>query len=193
MTETEYLLTCQQFIEKLRNRLTDEEIYQVRAAYELAEQAHRGQTRDEGTPYFNHPIGVALVLIDELGISSADMICAALLHDVVEDSSITVDDIARQFNPAVATLVELLTKRDGVDTASYLQRIEEAASTGALVVKLCDRLNNLRHLRYSPRPQKRVKYLEETRKHFLPLARRASDLIYREMETVILEMASENL
>src|SRR5690242_20165150 len=81
----------------LAERLGEEDLGLVRRAYEVARAAHEGQLRDEGTPYIIHPIRVATLLVEELHNYSTHLICAALLHDVIEDSDITRKQIARMF------------------------------------------------------------------------------------------------
>src|SRR5262249_19323766 len=134
----------------LTERLGDEDLAQVRRAYEAAREAHRDQLRDEGTPYIIHPVRVATLLVEELHNYSPHLICGALLHDVIEDSDITRKQIARMFGKHVARVVWLLTKFEDVSLPAYLAAIEAAAETGAPVVKLCDRLDNLRFLVHSP-------------------------------------------
>ncbi|HKP86811.1 MAG TPA: HD domain-containing protein, partial [Blastocatellia bacterium] len=84
-----YERTYEYLAERLQPHLTDDELTQVRLAYEIAEAAHEGQMRDEGTPYIVHPLRVAVSLVDELEIYSPRLVSSALLHDVIEDSPLT--------------------------------------------------------------------------------------------------------
>src|SRR5690625_2468627 len=96
----------------------------VLQAYEMAEDAHAGQERQSGEPYIIHPIGVAEILA-ELGMDTAT-ICAALLHDVVEDTDKTLEDIASQFGEEAAALVDGVTKLERVKTASKAEQQAES-------------------------------------------------------------------
>jgi guanosine-3',5'-bis(diphosphate) 3'-pyrophosphohydrolase len=167
--------------DKLAPRIRAEELALVRRAYEVAESAHAGQMRDEGTPYIIHPLRVAVSLADELEIYSPKLICGALLHDVIEDSPTTREEIAEMFGEEIAEIVWLLTKFDDVSLPAYLAAIEAAAETGAPMVKLCDRLDNLRFLAHSPKAEKKRRYIRTTEQHYLPMAARTNKYIYHEM------------
>jgi (p)ppGpp synthase/HD superfamily hydrolase len=174
----DYERSYEYLAERLRAYLSDEELVRVQRAYELAEAAHSGQVRDEGTPYILHPLRVAISLIDELGICSPTLICAALLHDVIEDSNITREQIAEALGEDVARIVWLLTKFEDMSLADYLAAIE--IESGALLVKLCDRLDNLRFLSRSPKTEKKMRYIKATERYYLPLAARTNSYIYEQ-------------
>src|SRR5438309_5581023 len=146
-----YELNFEYLIARLKTQLDEDGIARIRRAYEVAQLAHTGQTRDEGSPYIVHPVRVALSLVDELTLFSPALICSALLHDVIEDSDVTRDDIARMFGEEITEIVWLLTKLEEVSLRDYLARIEAAAHTGATIVKLCDRLDNLRSVVDTPK------------------------------------------
>jgi guanosine-3',5'-bis(diphosphate) 3'-pyrophosphohydrolase len=171
----------------------------IRRAYELAEAVHATQMRDEGTPYILHPLRVAISLVEELRITSPTLICSALLHDVIEDSPdyyargpVTRADIAADFGEAVAEIVWLLSKFEDVTLPAYLAAIEAAAPTGAPLVKLADRLDNLRSLTRSPKVDKIRRYIRTTEIFFLPMARRTNRYLYDEL-TRLLEEARRHL
>jgi GTP diphosphokinase / guanosine-3',5'-bis(diphosphate) 3'-diphosphatase len=168
--------------ERLAPHLGPEEVALVRRAYEVAEAAHTGQMRDEGTPYIVHPVRVAVSLADELDIYSPRLICGALMHDVIEDSPITREQVAADFGEEIARIVWLLTKFEDVSLPAYLRTIEEAADTGAPLVKLCDRLDNLRFLAHSPRAEKKRRYIRTTEAFYLPLAARTNDYLHNEIQ-----------
>jgi (p)ppGpp synthase/HD superfamily hydrolase len=165
---------------RLAERLTEEESALVRRAYEVAETAHRGQMRDEGTPYIVHPVRVAASLVDELAIYSPELICGALMHDVIEDSPVTRDEIAEAFGEEIAEVVWLLTKLEEVTLPNYLAAIE-ASGTGATIVKLCDRLDNLRFLSHSPKVEKIHRYIRTTEIFYLPMAARANRYLHDQL------------
>jgi (p)ppGpp synthase/HD superfamily hydrolase len=171
----------------------------IRRAYELAESVHASQMRDEGTPYILHPLRVAIALVDELGVTSPTLISAALLHDVIEDSPdfyahgpVTREEVAASFGQEVAEIVWLLIKFEDVTLPDYVAAIESAASTGAPLVKLCDRLDNLRFLTHSPKTGKIQNYIRTTEIFYLPMARRTNRYLYREL-TRLLEEARRHL
>src|SRR5438128_9024979 len=105
-----YDLNFEYLIARLAPRLDEEGLTRVHRAYEVAQVAHSGQMRDEGIPYIVHPIRVAVCLVDELGLYSPKLVCSALLHDVIEDSEITREEIEEWFNGDIAEIVWLLTK-----------------------------------------------------------------------------------
>src|SRR5215471_10909259 len=174
--------------QSLATRLSTDELSMVSRAYEMARAAHDGQMRDEGTPYILHPIRVATVLSEELALYSSELTCAALLHDVVEDSDVTRDEIQAQFGDTVARIVWLLTKLPEVSLPAYLAAIEQAADVKAPVVKLCDRLDNLRFLMRSPKVEKKRRYIKTTEQYYLPLAARTNDYLHNQLR-VALEVA----
>jgi GTP diphosphokinase / guanosine-3',5'-bis(diphosphate) 3'-diphosphatase len=183
----------------LAPRLDAEELALIRRAYEVAEAVHATQMRDEGTPYILHPLRVALALVDELDITKPTLVCSALLHDVIEDSPdyyahgpVTRADIAGWFGEEIAEIVWLLSKFDDVTLPAYLAAIEAAAATGAPLVKLCDRLDNLRSLTRSPKVDKIRRYIRTTEIFFLPMARRTNRYLYVEL-TRLLEEARRHL
>ena len=160
----------------------------VSRAYEMARVAHDGQMRDEGTPYILHPIRVATVLSEELALYSCELTCAALLHDVVEDSDVTRDEIEAEFGHTVARIVWLLTKLPEVSLPAYLAAIEQASDIKAPVVKLCDRLDNLRFLMRSPRAEKKRRYIKTTEQYYLPIAARTNKYLHDQLQ-LALELA----
>jgi GTP diphosphokinase / guanosine-3',5'-bis(diphosphate) 3'-diphosphatase len=168
--------------ERLAPHLNSQELALVGRAYEVAETAHYGQMRDEGTPYIVHPVRVAVSLADELEIYSPQLICGALMHDVIEDSPITREQVRAAFGEEIAHIVWLLTKLEDVSLPVYLKTIEEAAHTGAPLVKLCDRLDNLRFLAHSPRAEKKRRYIRTTEAFYIPLAARTNKYLHDELE-----------
>lgn len=176
-----YERTYEYLAERLQPHLTEDELTQVRLAYEIAEAAHDGQMRDEGTPYIVHPVRVAVSLVDELEIYSPRLVSSALLHDVIEDSPITRRQIAEMFGEEIAEIVWLLTKFDDVSLPAYLAAIEAASETGAALVKLCDRLDNLRFLAHSPKAEKKRRYIRTTTDYYLPMAARTNKYLYDEI------------
>lgn len=156
---------------------TSEEIDRVHRAYDLAEEAHRPQRRKSGEPYILHPIAVAMIVANEIGLG-ANPICAALLHDVVEDTDHTMKEIREMFGEDVAMLVNVVTKRkaDKYETSLQVDNYKQMLQSihydiRALLLKLADRLHNMRTLD-SMLPHKRLKIASETDYFYAPLANR---------------------
>ncbi len=148
----------------------------IERAYETAARLHAGQSRNSGDPYITHPLAVATILA-ELGMPH-DTICAALLHDTVEDTQYTISQLREDFGEDIAALVDGVTKLDKVKygdaaQAETVRKMVVAMSRDirVLVIKLADRLHNMRTLRYIPRA-KQEKKSRETLEIFAPLAHR---------------------
>ena len=170
--------------EAARKRCNDqEELDMVQKAFDFANEAHKGVRRRSGEPYILHPIAVAKIVVSNIGLGCKS-IMAALLHDVVEDTHYTVDDLKSLFGEKVATLVEGLTKiktvLDNEDKAEQksmqaenFKRILLTLNDDVRVVliKLADRLHNCRTIEFMPE-HKRDKILSETMFVFIPLAHR---------------------
>jgi guanosine-3',5'-bis(diphosphate) 3'-pyrophosphohydrolase len=165
----------------LTGHVDEQELARIERAYKVAEAAHSGQMRDEGTPYILHPLRVAILLVEELNVYSSKLVSAALLHDVIEDTEITREQIAAMFGEAVAEIVWLLSKFEDASLYQYLAAIEAAAETGAPIVKLCDRLDNLRFLIRSPKAEKKRRYIRTTEQYYLPMAAKFSSYVYDEL------------
>lgn len=149
---------------------------QVVKAVALTREVHCGSTRDEGTPYLRHPLRVALILHEEFGVQDSDLICAAVLHDVLEDSAhLDRETLHRAFGDTVATLVFCLTDEfqkvnlpRSERKAQYLQRMAQEDDR-CLFIKLCDRLDNIRSLSLSPHLEKRRSMIQETERYLMPV------------------------
>ncbi|GAA0625783.1 GTP pyrophosphokinase [Sporichthya brevicatena] len=145
-------------------------------AYQVAEECHRGQLRRSGDPYITHPLSVATILA-ELGMEPPTL-CAALLHDTVEDTDYTLEAVAADFGSEIASLVDGVTKLDKVHYGDAAQAetvrkmvIAMARDIRVLVIKLADRLHNMRTLRYMPQA-KQERTARETLEIYAPLAHR---------------------
>ena len=148
----------------------------LQRGYDVAEECHRGQLRKSGDPYITHPLAVATILA-ELGMDSTTIV-AALLHDTVEDTGLTLDDVTKEFGEQVAHLVDGVTKLDKVNygAAAEAETIRKmivamARDPRVLVIKLADRLHNMRTLRFLP-PEKQERKARETLEVLAPLAHR---------------------
>lgn len=178
----ETLESCDRRFEELIQRLEEADrhynINKLREAYEYAKRMHEGQLRESGEPYITHPLSVATVLVD-LGMDT-DAICAALLHDVVEDTEATYDDVKNKFGLDVANLVDGVTKLDKIKLASKEEQQAEnirkiflsmSKDIRVIIIKLADRLHNMRTLGFR-NGVKRRDVSAETMSIFVPLANR---------------------
>ena len=164
--------------EVMAPRCTPGEMAKLHEAFQLAYEAHSHQFRRSGEPYILHPIAVATIAAEELWLDAAPVI-AAFLHDVVEDTDYTNDDIRERFGDDVAFLVRVVTKskkerhgQESKQVANYRQMLNSVQyDIRALLVKLADRLHNMRTLS-SMRPDKQMKIAGETDYFYAPLANR---------------------
>jgi GTP pyrophosphokinase len=152
------------------------DIRPIERAYEYAARLHRGQDRKSGDPYITHPLAVTTILA-ELGMNT-ETLCAALLHDTIEDTDYTLEELRRDFGDDIAALVDGVTKLDKVKygdaaQAETVRKMVVAMSRDirVLVIKLADRLHNMRTLRYLPRHKQEQKS-REVLEIFAPLAHR---------------------
>jgi guanosine-3',5'-bis(diphosphate) 3'-pyrophosphohydrolase len=148
----------------------------LQRAYDVAEEAHRGQRRKSGDPYITHPLAVATIL-GELGMDTITLV-AALLHDTVEDTDYALEHLTEDFGEEVARLVDGVTKLDKVQLGNAAEAetirkmvIAMARDPRVLVIKLADRLHNMRTMRFLP-PEKQAKKARETLEVLAPLAHR---------------------
>ena len=170
--------TIDMLIQKILTTDKQYDLSKIITAYEFAAKAHEGQTRSSGQPYIIHPLAVAFILLD-LGMDT-DTICAAILHDVVEDTPCTLDDLKKRFGQDVAMLVDGVTKLNKIPAfnreeqqAENVRKILLAMSQDirVMIIKLCDRLHNMRTLKYRPLHKQRRTALE-TMNIYAPIAHR---------------------
>ena len=147
-------------------------------AYCYAAKAHEGQTRKDGSPYITHPLAVANIVAD-LKLDT-DALCAALLHDCIEDTKSTHEDISREFSSTIADLVEGVTKLTRINYVSMEEKQMEnlrkmlmamSKDIRVILVKLCDRLHNMRTMQYQT-PEKQREKSRETLEIYAPIAHR---------------------
>ena len=176
-----------EFEQVLRHKVTPDEFEKIMFAYVLAKAAHRGQMRDNGERYFEHPKSAALILVQEFGVYDSEMIIAELLHDTVEDTSIFGDredvfDIRMTniFGRRVAELVRALTKMKQFSEEQerkYALWIVESADEDVQLLKLADRLHNLRTIENCDFEKQR-RILEESIAIYLPCAKRIGGIVF---------------
>lgn len=168
------------------------DITQLDKAYAIAKDAHSGQLRDEGTPYITHIDGVLEVLRNELKVKSDMVLAVAAMHDVLEDSNkYSAADLTKYFGEDISKAVQLLTKKKGQDVQDYLKEIDESEyASWLMIVKLADRLNNIRCLAYINDPEKKARKCEETRQYFMEYTKKYSDYVYTELEKALKSVGS---
>jgi guanosine-3',5'-bis(diphosphate) 3'-pyrophosphohydrolase len=150
----------------------------IRMAFDMAVESHKDMRRKSGEPYIYHPIAVAQIAADEIGLGTTSIVCA-LLHDVVEDTDITLEDIEREFGKKVSKIIDGLTKISGVFDANSSIQAENfrkmlltlADDVRVILIKLADRLHNMRTMNFMPR-DKQLKICSETVYLYAPLAHR---------------------
>ena len=183
--------TFEQLVEKIRASEKPYDLEKITQAYKVAEKAHEGQLRTSGDPYITHPLAVAAILLDYC--MDTDTICAALLHDTVEDTDVTLDELRKKFGEDVALMVDGVTKIGLVplvskeeQQAENIRKILMAMSKDirVIIIKLADRLHNMRTLAARP-PEKQRKTSLETMNFYAPIAHRLgmSD-VKEEMEDI---------
>ncbi|MCZ2357104.1 MAG: RelA/SpoT family protein [Bacteroidia bacterium] len=161
-----------------RNITTSLERKEIGRAFRMSLEAHANYRRKSGEPYIYHPIAVARIVAQELGLDAVSVICA-LLHDVVEDTSIELSDIEREFGVTVAKIIDHLTKISGVFEKGTSEQVENyrrllltlSDDIRVILIKLADRLHNMRTLEHM-KGEKQLKIASETRYIYAPLAHR---------------------
>ncbi|SFJ09592.1 GTP pyrophosphokinase [Paenibacillus sp. UNC496MF] len=183
----------EQLLDKASTYLKEQDLNRIKEAYEFADQAHHGQVRKSGEPYILHPVAVAEILVNmQMDVLS---IIAALLHDVVEDTTVPLEEVRSRFGEACAAVVDGLTKLEKIQFRSKEEQQNEnyrkmfvamAQDMRVILIKLADRLHNMRTLKYqSEEAQRRIAY--ETLEIFCPIAHRLGiSAIKWEMEDIAL-------
>lgn len=162
-------MTREEFMQAMQPYFSEWEMEQIEAAYFFSKYAHRGQQRDSGIRYFEHPRAVAWIIFNELHIIDWEIIAVALLHDIIEDSFIMrVKRLEINFGKQVAMDVQYLSKSKNLSDDEYWHRFYYVNSWRAVVCKLADRLHNLRTLTDCSL-EKQVRKVLETEAQVFPL------------------------
>ena len=168
-----------ELLQKLKKNFSDAEFQELKAAYDFSAAAHEGQKRQTGEPYFIHPCAVVNILVD-LGFDDVSTLVAAFLHDVLEDTPVTSDELEQKFGKEVLELVEGVTKLDKIkfvsaedEQAENLRKMFFAMAKDyrVIIIKLADRLHNMRTLD-ALKPEKQIKISTQSLKIYAPLAGR---------------------
>ena len=169
--------TYRKLLKSFKTPLSKLDRNDIRTAFELAAEAHQQQRRKSGEPYITHPIEVARICVEEIGLGPTAAICA-LLHDVVEDTDVSLKEIHAKFGPRVSLIVDGLTKLDSLHDSESPQAENIGKVLRAMVsdvrvvlIKMADRLHNLRTIK-SMAHHKQLKIAAETTSIYAPLAHR---------------------
>jgi len=174
-------LSREELVERLQGNVDPVELNRILSAYDVAASVHESQFRRDGSPYFYHVTRVCKILIDELGVRDPDILIAALLHDVLEDSSeLSAEVLQYNFGPRVAQMVQTLTKDlqaherdpDAVDW-QQVERLRHAPPE-CLLIRLATRLDNFRCLSYDLK-RNPLRYIQQTWERYIPLAQQWDD------------------
>jgi len=196
----EILKRYRNLLKACRRRLEKGDKMLIRKAFEISMEAHKDMRRKSGEPYIYHPIEVAHICAEEIGLGTTSVVCA-LLHDVVEDTDLTLDDIKGLFGEKVAKIIDGLTKMSGVfDQTSSLQvenfrkmLLTLSDDIRVILIKLADRLHNMRTLE-SMKRDKQLKIASETLYLYAPLAHRLGlNTIKTEMEDLGLKFTEPEI
>ncbi|MDL2282577.1 HD domain-containing protein, partial [Parabacteroides sp. OttesenSCG-928-G06] len=175
MVQAEFDKLLEEYLQSNHRR----KVERITKAFHFANQAHQGAKRRSGEPYIMHPLAVARIVCGEMGLGSTS-ICSALLHDVVEDTEYTVEDIKNMFGPKIAQIVDGLTKISGgifgEQASAQAENFRKLLLTMSddirvILIKIADRLHNMRTLG-AMRPDKQYKIAGETLYLYAPLAHR---------------------
>lgn len=168
-----------ELLQKLKKNFSEAEFQELKAAYDFSAAAHEGQKRQTGEPYFIHPCAVVNILVD-LSFDDVSTLVAAFLHDVLEDTPVTSDELEQKFGKEVLELVEGVTKLDKIkfvsaedEQAENLRKMFFAMAKDyrVIIIKLADRLHNMRTLD-ALKPEKQIKIATQSLKIYAPLAGR---------------------
>ncbi|MBT8233591.1 MAG: bifunctional (p)ppGpp synthetase/guanosine-3',5'-bis(diphosphate) 3'-pyrophosphohydrolase [Saprospiraceae bacterium] len=180
ISKGEYLEIEKEFkslLQKVKPKCNDEDIVHIKKAFDLIVDAHKYQRRKSGEPYVFHPIEVARICYEEIGLGATSIV-SALLHDVVEDTDTTLEEIDEMFGPKIKRIVDGLTKLDGTYNVENKQAENFKKVLSSLVydvrvvlIKMADRLHNLRTIDAMPK-QKQIRIAAETSYIYTPLAHR---------------------
>lgn len=176
-------------LQKLKSTLGEALFESIKAAYFKAETAHKNQIRDNGDPYIIHPLRVCLILAEELKITDIESLSIALLHDTVEDCNVSLEEIATTFSKTISDGVKCLTKhsdfKENISSQNkYFWHLKRAPKN-VQIIKLADRLDNVRDLSTCPDELKKRKYILDTAYNYLEWAKQVSPYIAAELEDFI--------
>lgn len=163
-----------------KDELNDREMFEK--SYSFACDVHKDQLRDEGKPYITHVDGILDIFKNELKDFDYYIWTIVALHDVLEDSLHTKNDLSNLFDEYISIVVDVLSKQKGQTISDYLYRMENHEFNSVIIrIKLADRLHNVRSLKniVKTKPKKVIKYIHETKLYYLPLAKKYNSYLYK--------------
>jgi guanosine-3',5'-bis(diphosphate) 3'-pyrophosphohydrolase len=170
---------------KLIKKFSEQDEKRVLQAFEYAKEQHHGQMRDENIPYIIHPVRVANILMEEINYYDPDVIIAALLHDVVEDTPVKIKEVGKKFGKEVKRLVAGLTRIKSRETKYSKFKKTAKSDYRTRVIKCADVLDNIRSWPLSTKKYKYTRWFREARELYLPLAENTDKHLYNEMKKLI--------
>ena len=173
-----------------------DDVIKITRAFGIATKVHTGQFRDGNNtePYINHPLRVALILTEEIQIHDADLVCTALLHDIIEKSNGSIDDqLKNDFGEHVYNMVHAVTRpkiKNEVREKMLDEYFHNIATGSRFIryIKLADRLDNIRALKNALHKDKLMRYKEETQKYILPIAEKTDEKIVFKLSVALYEL-----
>lgn len=200
LEKKEIISRYRKLLRKAKSILKDGDARRIKKAFTIALEAHKDMRRKSGEPYIFHPLAVAQICVEEIGLGTTSII-SALLHDVVEDTDIELADIERMFGKKVARITDGLTKISGVFEYGTSQQAENfrkmlftlSEDVRVIIIKLADRLHNMRTLESMPR-NKQLKIASETIYLYAPLAHRLGlNMVKSELEDLYLRFTDKQI
>ena len=175
----ELLKLYRQVLSKAQSSLSEKDIKDIKSAFVLASEAHEGMRRHSGEPYMYHPLRVALICVEEIGLTHATTIISCFLHDTVEDTELSLGEVEKRFGPKVAEITDGLTKISTLFEKGKSEQAENfrkvlltlSKDIRVILIKMADRLHNMRTLQSLPR-HKQIRIASETLYLYAPLAHR---------------------
>jgi guanosine-3',5'-bis(diphosphate) 3'-pyrophosphohydrolase len=192
-----YNLPTEELAERLLKSVGTQTWPPIHNAISFAQERHAGQKRKCGSEFVGHPLRVALWIHEVAKKKDANLLCAALLHDIVEDTKTTLDEIEEHFGPVVEELVRALTLPDLAEGQSKYERNMKGfeglrwAGRDAQLLRSADRLDNLKTMSKGFSEQRKVEYLRESKEGLLPLTLAVNTAIYHELDRAIKEREAE--
>lgn len=166
--------------------------FEWKKALEFAREKHKGQLRDEGTPYFEHLKGVMRILVAESNVTDDTILCIAALHDTLEDTDSTYEELEEKFGDEVAGCVQLLTRQPNQSFEDYSRKIfTNEEYPYAREIKLADRLHNLRSLPATGNTEKIVRKIKETEKCILPYENCSPRVLMRKIKEELADLKKQ--
>jgi (p)ppGpp synthase/HD superfamily hydrolase len=166
----------------------------IESAYQFAKEAINDRLRDDGTTFIGHFIRVAAILTLELGIIDSEIIAAGFLHALPTHTGVTYETLEEKFGKRISDSIKFLTIHSEEDQkhAGLINRLEKSPGKIGAIVKLADRLDNIRRLRFADRPSKREYYIKQTENLYIPFAKKMNSYIYEGILIAVQKLKTQN-